>query len=513
MGTGPVSTTRPGLHAAPEYDDIQGLVRYGHGHLSDSCFLLLQIQQADAARQWLEAAPVTSAATSESPPDFALQVAFSAPGLIALGVPESVIAEFDLPWQQGMSGNSGRSRRLGDVGASDPTHWDWGGESATAPHVLLLLYSQRGRLAEFQASLQDEVFDTAFLLVGDALTASAGGMREHFAFVDGISQPAPDWEQKLDPVSERDYRHQMALGELLLGYANEYGQYTARPLVDASHDPAATVLPPAAESPHYRDLGRNGSYLVLRQLEQNPHLFWSTLNHLAQGDEQRRDELAAAMVGRQRDGTPLEPFDQQGNTPPDSRQRANDFTFNGDPLGQVCPLGAHIRRANPRTGDFPPGANTLLKRLLRQLGFPRRHPGEDLIASTRFHRILRRGRVYGDVLSPEAALAGTDNTPRGLHFICLGTDLARQFEFVQNAWIASAHFAGLGGESDPLLGTREPLPGGEANDSFSLPREGCPAHRVSGLPRFVTLRGGGYFFLPGLRALRYLCTRRDGENH
>ena len=30
--------------------------------------------------------------------------------------------------------------------------------------------------------------------------------------------------------------------------------------------------------------------------------------------------------------------------------------------------------------------------------------------------------------------------------------------------------------------------------------------RIRGLPAFVMVRGGGYFFLPGIRATRYLAT-------
>ena len=32
--------------------------------------------------------------------------------------------------------------------------------------------------------------------------------------------------------------------------------------------------------------------------------------------------------------------------------------------------------------------------------------------------------------------------------------------------------------------------------------------RVEGLPQFVTVRGGAYFFLPGRRALRYIASEK-----
>src|SRR5205085_9560898 len=127
----------------------------------------------------------------------------------------------------------------------------------------------------------------------------------------------------------------------------------------------------------------------------------------------------------------------------------------------------------------------------------------DLIASTRFHRILRRGREYGQKLTPQEALqsAPTNEEPRGLHFACLNANISRQFEFVQNAWLMSTKFNGLTRESDPLLGTRVPRTAtltedSEATDVFTIPQEGKMPIHLGGLPQFVTVRGGGYFFLP-----------------
>lgn len=111
-------------------------------------------------------------------------------------------------------------------------------------------------------------------------------------------------------------------------------------------------------------------------------------------------------------------------------------------------------------------------------------------------------------MSPEDAVRPdrADGEERGLHFICLNANILRQFEFVQNAWIMGTKFNGLSGESDPLLGNREPLPGCPATDAFSIPRENTLPRRITGIPQFVTVRGGAYFFLPSLRALRYLAS-------
>jgi len=220
--------------------------------------------------------------------------------------------------------------------------------------------------------------------------------------------------------------------------------------------------------------------------------------------------LAEAMVGRTIEGDPLVPWgenDVLADELPDESRR-NQFTFNRDPEGVHCPFGAHIRRANPRTADVPPGTDSALKRLVQTLGLAPQRARDDVIASARFHRILRRGREYGTALSSDDALQpGSESEERGLRFLCLNANIARQFEFVQNAWIMSTKFGGLTEESDPLLGNREAIAGSRLSGAFSLCRGDGVRHRLRGLPQFVTVRGGGYFFLPGLRALKYLASR------
>jgi deferrochelatase/peroxidase EfeB len=185
----------------------------------------------------------------------------------------------------------------------------------------------------------------------------------------------------------------------------------------------------------------------------------------------------------------------------------NAFDYRSDPQGLRCPLGAHIRRANPRNADLPTGRNGFLSWLVRTLGFNGQAREQDLVASTRFHRLLRRGREYGTGVTPAQALAGIGaGEDRGLHFLCLNANLQRQFEFVQSAWLMSSKFDGMRDESDPLLGNRLQLAAGMPADCFSVAQPNGPSQRLTGLPQFVTVLGGAYFFLPGIRALRFLST-------
>lgn len=500
-----------------EFADIQGLARFGHGHLRETSFLLLDVIDAEQARAWLQTAPVTTAEAVTPRPSAALQVAFSAAGLRALGVAEAVVAGFSDEFLDGMASPPSRSRRLGDVDANDPERWHWGGPSSPAPHLLLMLYASAGGLESWRARILDATFGRAFRIRVTLPTHDIGNI-EPFGFVDGISQPQIDWERTLSTdVHERAaYTNMLSVGEILLGYPNEYGQYTPRPLIDPREDPGADALPEAQDASRWRDLGRNGSYLVVRQLHQDVPGFWQFIDQQAASDDDR-EQLAAAMVGRQRDGTPLiDPPPRNrfgtGERPPVS---LNAFDFDNDPHGHRCPVGSHIRRSNPRTGDFPPGVRGALSRLIRILGFGRRHPGDDLIASARFHRLLRRGREYGPLLAPEDAISpDAPQAERGLQFICLVANIARQFEFVQNAWSMAPKFGGVQNESDPLLGNRHALINGEPTDRFTRPDPAGPGRCVHGMPEFVTVRGGAYFFMPGIRALRYFAQapQRGGES-
>ena len=494
----------------PEIDfaDVQGLVRFGHGRLSEASFFLLEVADAAAARRWLQDAPVTSALATDPPPDTALQVAFTREGLDALGVSPDIVQGFAEEFIAGMASDEGRSRRLGDVGANDPSRWRWG--ASRVPHLVAMLYAVPGGLDAWEEAVRGAEWDTAFRVEARLDTFDMGDI-EPFGFADGISQPRLDWAQELSPedAERADYSNLIPLGEVLLGYPNAYGRYTGRPLIDPVGDRRALDLPPAEDRPYRRDLGRNGSYLVLRQLHQDVRGFWQFLDRQAGARPEERRRLAEAMVGRTRAGEPLVPLGTDpitGVGPAPEDLAANQFTYAADPNGHRCPFGAHVRRANPRTGDLPTGTRGAVARLTRMLGFARSSFRDDLIASARFHRLVRRGREYGTPLSPDEALQpGPADEERGLHFMCLVANPSRQFEFVQNAWIENTKFAGLSDEGDPLLGSRAPLEGFPGTGVFSLPRPDGPARRVTGMPQFVTVRGGAYFFMPGIRALRYIA--------
>jgi len=490
-------------HESVDMKDIQGIVRFGYSALTEACFLLLTVRDATAARAWLKSAAVTTAEKLSKPPDTALQVAFTREGLEALGVDEDVLAGFSAEFLSGMAGEDSRSRRLGDTGANSPNSWRWGGPGKI-PHVLVMVYAKPGLLDGWMRTIQGEKWNAAFTLTDCLPTSDLQGM-EPFGFKDGLSQPSLDWERKRDPRGdELEYENLLSLGEFLLGYPNEYSKYTSRPLLPADA-PFSSVLPVAEDEPGMRDFGCNGTFLVFRQLDQDVRGFWRFVNKASDSNPQERQQLAEAMVGRGMNGTPLVPVVSKPIAGIDPGTAAtNQFTYTSDPDGVRCPFGAHIRRANPRTPDLP-AENNLISRLGHMLGFGNPRYRDDVIASSRFHRIVRRGREYGEKLTPEDAIRDDPNSAEhGIHFIGLVGNILRQFEFVQNSWVMGTKFDALSDESDPLLGNRSPIAGREAN-AFSRPRETGLERRYEGLPQFVTVRGGAYFFLPSLSALRYLA--------
>ena len=170
------------MTAPVDFSQIQGLVRFGYGSLTEASFLLLTIRDAEAARAWMRLAPVSNAVEQDTPPKTALQIAFTREGLECLGLSQSTLAGFSIEFRSGMSAIPGRSRMLGDVGKSDPKHWAWGTEGKM-PHILVLLYAQPGHLSAWSETVKGSAWNSAFELLACLPTSDLGGF-EPFGFRD-----------------------------------------------------------------------------------------------------------------------------------------------------------------------------------------------------------------------------------------------------------------------------------------------------------------------------------------
>jgi deferrochelatase/peroxidase EfeB len=120
----------------------------------------------------------------------------------------------------------------------------------------------------------------------------------------------------------------------------------------------------------------------------------------------------------------------------------------------------------------------------------------EILSDVNIRRIIRRSTSYGTSLPPTALR--DDRQDRGLDFIALGARAIETVEFLQSEWINSGNFTGLGKEKDPLISLQD------KGAYFTVP--GSPPRRVHGIQSFNTLRGGEYFFMPSLSAIRWLST-------
>ncbi len=516
-------------------DDVQGLVVTGYGKLSHGAALFLEMQEPGSGR-WIgavqEVVQITPASrTGEDTPDVAASIAFTCSGLSRMGMSAETLATFQSPFREGML-QEDRLRRLGDRRKGEwldtvlPGGPRWSGnvghertergkvaysvpreaasDKSSAPdptevtvHAVLLLYARdeatvvsiEQKVRAALAAHKVEVVRRRELL----LDIEGGGFsREHFGFADGLAQPYPYDEldgavvRDGEPVGEADPVNGVPLGEFLIGYRNGHQEKAPGPVVPGAEvgsgdDRAETAgLAPHEAARGFYDFGRNGSYMVIRELHQDVAAFWKSMEEAASLARERdpgafhltADWLAERVVGRTRDGHILRPDGADGAGGPPSR----DFLYyEADPHGYGCPFGSHVRRANPRDSLTPKPSMQ-----------------EGLLNAANNHRILRRGRKFGPKLEDRAE---DDGAERGLLFMCLNTDIARQFEFIQQTWLLNSDFHGIFEEVDPLVGP---------DGWMTIPED--PLRRRVRVQTFVNLAGGEYFFLPSLPALRYLAS-------
>jgi Dyp-type peroxidase family len=495
--------------------DIQGIVMSGYGDLHCASYMLLRVTEAAAARHWLESI-ADQITTGEPPPQKvrSLNVALTCRGLTKLGLDVKTIETFSRPFLEGMT-TVHRARILGDAKENAPEGWDWGGNDPNDPtkpdetravDILLMIFAEKeATLDELLAEKRSQFEESG---IEELRTLSAGRQddsHEHFGFADGMGQPAIEGTFQEAKAAARNV---LKTGEMLLGYINDYGKPADSPMVDAARDPKRYLsLPRAVDDAgvatgartDLHDLGLNGTYLVFRQLAQNVFRFRHFVDEATRGldgqlDRAASDCLAAKFVGRWQNGAPLV-LSPDVDDP--ALSNADDFGYrDSDARGFKCPIGSHVRRSNPRDTVGPDGPTAL--------------------RSANRHRILRRGRSYGHRPADPRV---EDTVDRGLLFICLNSDIERQFEFVQQTWVNNPVFGGLNGEVDPLIGNINKTETASVNPIQGMPEKGDAEPdplftiqadplrtRVHNLERFVTVTGGAYFFLPSIRALRYLAS-------
>jgi Dyp-type peroxidase family len=510
----------------------QGFIVTGFGDLPTGRALFLRFNWPGAAPTgWLDrlfaVAPITSAvppADTTAQPR-AASIAFASSGLRKMGLTEAALASFTRPFHEGMF-QEDRSRRLGDrrlgewlettvpggpvwsantplrapaPNAATPFDVPPAGDAEThvetpiTVHAVLLLYAQDEQSAQAWAASVEAALAADSITVERTLELfvnieqQGGFSREHFGFADALSQPLPydaggavlvgGQPASQDPVQG------VPLGEFVIGYIDGHHEKAPGPVVEGDVRAEAAGLPASDQAEGFCDLGLNGSYLVVRELKQDVAAFWNSMEANAAAIRARDPEhqgnitsdwVAERVIGRDKNGHLLCPGGAVLPACSDGSPDSSFLYYDRDPRAAGCPPGSHVRRAFPRDALAPtPDAK------------------QTLLQAANNHRILRRGRKFGRKLQTPTVDDGAD---RGLLFMCLNTDIERQFEFVQQTWLLNSSFATLFQEVDPLVG-----PAGR----MTLRDE--PLRRTIHVETFVRMVGGDYFFLPSLPALGYLA--------
>lgn len=540
--------------------DIQGNVVRAYGRFSFpfARYLFFNISKPEEGRKFVDAVRlhVTTAARwpeEAEKPKCTVNIGFSFFGLWQLGVPARTLKGLPFEFAEGMKD---RAFVLGDrdtnkVAEDDPdwdAHWDpiWrknrvaGNNGADDVHIWISLNAQIK--APGTAAPVDELEERTQWL-RDLCAASHSGVRllsgigrdgtadfqeanavfdrfgdlalptpkEHFGFADGIGDPVFEGQYRTSEMPEKvigrgkrvDGRWvPIAAGEFLLGHPDE-----------------SQELPPAAMPPEF---SQNGTFMAYRKLHENVSSFAEVLQQEAAryakvmdvSEEEAVETLRAKVCGRWSDGVPLAVVStyadwrafraKNGFDDPDPVKAlqnqtgylhspaASDFRYADDMPGFKVPGGAHIRRVNTR--DYLDPLNT---GGLDKSGKPYSNPDATHALNKR-RRILRRGLPYG----ASDPAKNTDETEQGVAMMLIGASLFRQFEFVQQQWIQYGLDFHQGNNTCPMLGehrhhTRHTIP--------SNPKSGKPPYIMSKLKTFVECRGGEYFFIPSMTALRLLA--------
>ena len=438
-----------------EFDDIQHFLIARPPALA-ARYEFLTFRHAAGGRAWLtgvlDKVGTASAAGSSALDSRWVTVAFTWNGLRALGETEESLATFPEEFRQGMAA---RASILGTTGANDPSHWV-GGLASRELHAITILFArdvaerERCRHEHDKYLSQCEGVEVLSSLDLEAIPPF-DAVREHFGYRDRLSQPViAGTGVEPTPGSGPPIKP----GEFFLGYPDENG--------------------PPRELPQPEILSRNGSFLAYLRMEEHVGAFRAFLQQHGQTTEEQ-ELIAAKLMGRWRSGAPLvlspaKDDPQLGADP----QRTNDFAYaKMDPYGYACPLGAHIRRMNPR----------------------------DTAVNMQQRKMIRRGGTYGPPL-PEGA--PEDGKERGIAAFIGCASLVRQFEFAMNVWANDPNFHELGNERDPIIGTQD------GTFDVTIPKRPI-RKKITGLPAFTTIRGGAYFFLPGIKSLRYLASLGNGR--
>jgi deferrochelatase/peroxidase EfeB len=453
--------------AALNRDNVQSLV-LGPSIYPISRHLLFQVRAKGSGRQFLS--QLLGSVSSGEPAALAgaplVNLSLSWNGLLALGAFDTMGGEAAAAGAFYMFNEPPHAESLRAFGASAPQNW-WGKRFSSADiHVIVHIWvTSEAGLTDVTARVRDaaqrcDVLELIASPAGGPITGrQIDGRLLHFGYQDGISHPTVDWD------NDQPRQGALARGDFLLGYPSP--NYSTYP-----------------DKPPFSDFARDGALMAFMMLYQDVAAFNRFLRDnaaevargLSQADAE--DFLAAKMMGRWRDGTPL--MLSPNRRDPAASMR-DDFGYADDPQGLRCPLAAHIRVANAR--DQPLNG---LNQTLFPGGFP---------------RVLRRGAPYGPPLAGDE----DDGVDRGIVGMFLCANLNKQF-YTITRWLSRTDFSPAFPNQvgqDPIIGNLE-FPGASA--AFTVPLGDGTSVSLARVTDFVRIHGVALQLLPSLAALRGLAS-------
>jgi deferrochelatase/peroxidase EfeB len=436
-----------------ELEDVQHYL-LTRPHATIAQYNFISFRTAAGGRKWVDALSgivgdaKTVMAASETDMRW-VSLAFTFNGLRKLGLDEASLASFPEPFRQGMAA---RAAMLGDTGINHPDNWEDQMASEDL-HAVVILFARDKAERERCIKRHDEYLkDNPDVEVISSLLLEAvppfDYVHEHFGYRDRITTPVIEG-MGIEPTPGSHAPSKP--GEFFLGYPDETGEIPLQPQPEI--------------------LSKNGSFLAYRKMREHVGAFRDFLK--ANGNTPEEQELVAAkLMGRWRKtGAPLVLCpDKDDRELGFDEQRTNHFDYEKmDPHGYACPMSSHIRRMNVRD-------NRVSRIMNRRL-------------------IIRRGGTYGPYLPDDAP---DDGANRGIAVFGGCADLARQFEFLISVWANDPEFQELN-ERDPFAGSID------GPFEVTIPKRPIKK-KVKGLNAFTTVTGGAYFFLPGIKGLKYLAS-------
>jgi Dyp-type peroxidase family len=434
-----------------DLDEIQAILLRPRPAPYFGTHVLLRVDDAQAGRAFLRRLTphIASSANWWNAAKTWLAVGISYAGLEALGLSKETLQSFPEAFRVGMAA---RARQLGDEGVNDPKNWDKPYGTGEV-HIGVTAFSDSEEKHQRALAIAREQYEgfSGVSVLGMQDFGAQPGDRNSLGYKDGIDQP-PIEGSGVEPLPGQG--RPIKAGEFILGYPGEAGVPLPMPQPDI--------------------LGRNGTYVGYRKYQSRVGAFNRFLR--ANGNtEEERELVAAKLVGRWRSGAPLTLAPDKDNPALGADpQRNNNFDYANDPHGRQVPFGSHIRRMNPR--------DTELTRL----------------TDVNIHRLIRRGSTYGPSYDANALSEADDEVPRGAIFQFISAKAMATIEFLQQEWINDGNFINAGNERDPIIGRQE------EGATFTIPKQPV-RRRIHGIQTFNVLRGGEYFFLPSLSALKWIA--------